>query len=167
MATPRETSIVSYSRTMIVERIFIRPITDSAQIECERIVVVAGQGIEGDRYYGCHDEPGQNLTLIEAEEIEALIHDQGFPYDLSISKRNFITRGIRLNELVGREFMVGDVRLRGVLLCEPCESLGQSLASARVGVEEVVRCLVHKAGLRADVLSSGVIARGAKVTPVV
>lgn len=148
---------------MIVERIFIRPITASAQIECEQVVVVAGQGIEGDRYFACHDEPGQNLTLVEAEEIEAFICGQGSPGDLSISKRNFITRGVRLNKLVGREFMVGEVRLLGVKLCEPCEMLGKSLASADLGAEEVVRRFVHKAGLRVEVLTSGVVTRGEKV----
>jgi MOSC domain-containing protein YiiM len=126
--------------------------------------MVAGAGIEGDRYFGCHDEPGQNVTLVEAEEIEVFIREQGRPHDLSITKRNFITRGVRLNELVGREFMVGEVRMRGVELYEPCGSLGKSLASADLSATDAVRRLVHKAGLRADVLTSGVVTRGAKIT---
>lgn len=125
--------------------------------------MVAGSGIEGDRYFGRHDEPGQNVTLVEAEEIEAFILEQGRPYDLSITKRNLITRGIRLNELAGREFMIGDVRLRGVELCEPCLSLGKSIASVGLPAAAAVKRFVHKAGLRADVLSSGVVMRGAKI----
>ena len=148
---------------MTIERIYIRRTAGEPQIECDQVAMVAGAGIEGDRYFGCHDEPGQNLTLVEAEEIEAFIKAQGRPYDLSITKRNFITRGVRLNELVGREFMIGDVRLRGVLLCEPCLFLGESLATDKLSVAAAVECLVHKAGLRADVLMSGVVTRGAKI----
>jgi MOSC domain-containing protein YiiM len=149
---------------MTIERIFIRQPSNKSQIECEQVTLVAGEGIQGDRYFGHHDEPGQNVTLIEAEEVESFIHEQGRPHDLSMTSRNFITRGVRLNQLVGREFLIGNVRLRGVLLCEPCESLGKSLASAGLSVEEVVRRFVHKAGLRADVLSSGTVMRGAKIT---
>jgi len=149
---------------MVIERIFIRQAHGGSQVECEQAVMIAGAGSAGDRYFGSQDEPGQNLTLVEAEEIEAFIREQKRPYDLSITKRNFITRGVRLNQLVGQEFMVGSVRLRGVLLCEPCEFLGKSLESTDLNVEAVVRRLVHKAGLRVDVLTSGVIARGAKIT---
>jgi MOSC domain-containing protein YiiM len=150
---------------MTIERIFIRQPSRKSQIECEQVTLVAGEGIEGDRYFGHHDEPGQNVTLIEAEEIEVFIQEQGHLYDLSITNRNFITRDVRLNQLVGCEFLIGNVRLRGVLLCEPCESLGKSLASAGLDVEEVVKRFVHKAGLRADVVSGGVVMRGAKITP--
>jgi MOSC domain-containing protein YiiM len=136
------------------------------QAEVDRVNVVSGVGIVGDRYFGRHDEPGQNITLVEAEEIESFIAEHGRPHDLSITNRNVVTRGIRLNELVGREFMVGDVRLRGVELCEPCMGLGKSLASPGLPAAKVVKRLLHRAGLRADVLSSGVIARGAKITPI-
>jgi hypothetical protein len=149
---------------MTVELIFIRHFPDNCQVECTQVIVVVGQGIKDDRYFGRHEEPGQNLTLVEAEEIEAFIQAQGLPDDLSITRRNFITRGVRLNQLVGREFTVGDVRLRGLELCEPCESLGKSLAREGLSAAEVVKQLVHKAGLRADVLSGGVISRGAKIT---
>ena len=149
---------------MTVERIFIGPAAGEPQRECEAIVVVAGSGIEGDRYFGRHDEPGQNLSLIEAEELEAFMRERGGPEDLSASRRNLVTRGVRLNELVGREFLIGAVRLRGVELCEPCLGLGSALASPQLPAAAVVKRLLHRAGLRADVLSSGVIARGAKLT---
>jgi MOSC domain-containing protein YiiM len=149
---------------MTIERIFIRQALFAKQLECKQVEMIAGAGIKDDRYFGRHDEQGQNVTLVEAEEIEVFIREQGLPDDLSITKRNFITRGVRLNQLVGREFMVGNVRLRGVELCEPCESLGKSLAREGLSVAEVVKQLVHKAGLRADVLSSGVITRGAEIT---
>ena len=149
---------------MTVERIFIGPAAGEPQVECESIVVVAGSGIEGDRYFGRQDEPGQNISLIEAEELEAFMRERGDLDDLSASRRNLVTRGIRLNELVGRDFFIGDVKLRGVELCEPCLGLGAALASPELPAADVVKRLLHRAGLRADVLSSGVIALGAKVT---
>lgn len=151
---------------MTVIRIFVRRSPGGPQTELDRATVVAGAGIEGDRYFGCNDEPGQNVTLIEAEEIESFIAEYRRPNDLSITGRNLVTRAIRLNELVGREFMVGDVRLRGVELCEPCLGLGDALAKPELPAAKVVRRLVHRAGLRADALSSGVIAVGAKIAKI-
>jgi MOSC domain-containing protein YiiM len=148
---------------MTIERIFIRRAPGGPQFECDQVLVVAGAGIEGDRYFGRHDEPGQNITLVEAEEIEAFLREQGLPYDLSVTHRNLITRGVRLNELVERQFMIGGVTLRGVELCEPCLGFGKSIASAELPAAAAVKRFVHRAGLRADVLSSGVITRGARV----
>jgi MOSC domain-containing protein YiiM len=148
---------------MSVERIFVKPLSSGLQLEHDQVTVVAGAGIEGDRYFGRHEEPGQNLTLVEAEEIESFLAERKRPYDLSVTSRNLITRGVRLNELVGREFHVGEVKLRGVELCEPCLGFGTALASTDLVAAGVVRHFVHRAGLRADVLTSGVITRGAKV----
>jgi MOSC domain-containing protein YiiM len=148
---------------MKVERIFTSPQPGGPQIEQERVRVVAGSGIEGDRYFGRHEEPGQNLTLIEVEEIEAFFAEQGRAGDLSITHRNLLTRGLRLNELVGVEFEVGEVRLRGVELCEPCLGMGTALSSPVLSAAEVVRRFVHRGGLRADVLTSGVIECGSAV----
>jgi MOSC domain-containing protein YiiM len=148
---------------MVVEQIYTRAPSGGPQLEHEQIEVVAGAGILGDRYFGKQDEPGQNITLIEAEEIEAFIASTGRAHDLSISNRNLVTRGVRLNDLVGREFMVGKVRLRGVELCEPCSGLGHTLKTDAMSVAAVVKRLVHKAGLRADVLTDGVIVKGAPI----
>ncbi len=144
----------------IVEQIFTAPASGQAQATPARVTVIAGAGIEGDRYCGRHDEPGQNITLVEAEELEAFFVDQGRAPDLSLAHRNLVTRDVRLNELVGREFLVGRVRLRGVELCEPCLGVGGALANADWPPARVVKRLLHRAGLRADVLSDGVIARG-------
>jgi MOSC domain-containing protein YiiM len=92
---------------MTVERIFTRPTSASPQTEYQIVNIVAGKGIEGDRYFDKHEEPGQNITFVEAEEIEAFLSDHDLPSDLSISGRNVITRGVRLNKLVDQEFTVG------------------------------------------------------------
>lgn len=148
---------------MHIEYIYTAAVAGSPQQAHERIRVVAGAGIEGDRYFGRHDEPGQNITLVEAEEIELFLHEQQRELAWSVTHRNLVTRGVRLNELVGREFMVGEVRLRGVELCEPCLGLGQALASDAITPAQVVKRLVHRGGLRADVLTDGVIEQGAIV----
>jgi MOSC domain-containing protein YiiM len=148
---------------MNVERIFTAPKSGMAQVEQASIRVIAGSGIEGDRYFGRQDEPGQNLTLIEIEEVEAFLREQQRGSDVSITHRNLLTRGVKLNDLVGVEFSIGDVRLRGVELCEPCLGMGKALASPNVTAAQVVKRFVHRGGLRADVLSSGVIERGAAV----
>lgn len=148
---------------MIVERVFVRPSQSAGQDERESVLAIAGTGIEGDRYFGRNDAPGQNLTLVEAEEIEAFLAELGRPADLSITRRNLVTRGVRLNALLGREFSIGAVRLRGIELCEPCNSLGKALAGPELDAASVVRRLTHRAGLRADILSSGEIVRGAQL----
>jgi hypothetical protein len=143
---------------MSIERIFTRTKRRAAQLEHARVRVVAGKGIEGDRYFGREDEPGQNVTFIEAEEIEAFQRALGRPIDLSLSGRNIVTRGVRLNDLVGREFSVGAVRFRGVELVRALRRTGRRHWPPRSHSAQVVKRLVHRAGLRADALSTGEIA---------
>ena len=152
---------------MTIERIFIRRSEGEPQLEQASVRVVAGKGIEGDRYFGREDEPGQNVTFIEAEEIEAFMQALNRPLDFSLSGRNIVTRGIRLNDLAGREFTVGNVRFRGVELCEPCGGFGRAMTSPGVSPAQVVKRMVHRAGLRADALSTGEIARGATLEALV
>ncbi len=132
--------------------------------ELERLTaarIVAGAGIEGDRYFGKEQQyPGQNITLIEAEEIERFNLDNNASAGLLDTRRNIVTRGVRLAPLVGKEFTIGTVRFRGVELCEPCAVLGAGLASAGMSEATVVRKFVHRAGLRADALSTGTIRIG-------
>ena len=147
----------------MIERIFTRSSVTGTTQEHQTVRVMAGAGIEGDRYFDRHDEPGQNITLIEAEVVERFNADHGTQHDPAVTGRNLVTRGVRLNDLLGKEFTVGSVRLRGVELCEPCLGFGEALASAELAPPQVVRHFVNKGGLRADVLSSGEIAVGARV----
>ena len=148
---------------MIIERIFLAPEPGGALAEVSRARVLAGAGLEGDRYFNAKDEPGQNITLVEAEVIDEFNANFGARHELSCTRRNLVTRGVRLSLLVGKEFFVGSVRLRGVEFCEPCMGLGEALASERVTPSAAVRYLVHRAGIRAEVLSSGTIAAGAEI----
>ncbi len=113
---------------------------------------VAGQGLEGDRYFFAGGAgSGEALTLIEAEAIE----DVGLTG--AQSRRQVVVRGSGLNDLVGKRFRVGEVECLGVELCEPCRHL-QSLT--RPGI---IKDLIHRGGLRADILSGGMISVGDKV----
>jgi len=116
---------------------------------------LAGRGLDGDRHVAGTGTfpsglPGSALTLIEAEVCESFDP----PLTASEHRRNVVTRGVELNGLVGREFTVGRVRCRGMRLCEPC-TVVQRYAS-----RPVLRQLVHRGGLRADILEDGEIAVG-------
>jgi MOSC domain-containing protein YiiM len=117
-------------------------------------VEVTADGVVGDRYGEARD-----LTLIEAEALEGLLVDTGIELSAAESRRQVLTRGIRLNDLVGQRFSVGGVECVGQELCEPCAHL-QGLT--RPGV---LRGLVHRGGLRADIVSGGRIAVGDAVAP--
>jgi MOSC domain-containing protein YiiM len=120
---------------------------------------IPGRGLEGDRYFDqkgtfSKPEPDRELTLIEAEAIEAMKRELGVDYGLSDSRRNVVTRGVPLNHLVGREFWIGEVRARGLRLCEPCSHL------QKLSHERVLPGLVHRGGLRAQILTAGMIRVG-------
>jgi MOSC domain-containing protein YiiM len=121
----------------------------------ERVRVVAGRGIEGDRKF----DSNHDLTLVEAEALEGLTEDTGIELGPGESRRQVMTRGVSLNELVGKRFRVGELECVGEELCEPCDHL-QSLTKPGV-----LRGLVHRGGLCAEVLSGGEIAVGDSVEP--
>ena len=131
----------------------------------ETAELTAGRGIVSDRHYFRPDmEPKRELTLIESEQIEHLNRDSGLDLSPEECRRNIVTRGIRLNDLVGREFRLGAVRLRGMELCEPCAYLADLLhQQGRLGDltrPEFVARLTHRAGLRARVLDGGMLSAG-------
>ena len=120
---------------------------------------VPGQGLEGDRYFDhkgtfSKPQPDRELTLIEAEAIEALRSEFQVDFGLTASRRNIVTRGVPLNHLVDKEFWIGDVKARGLRLCEPCAHL------QRLSHPKVLPGLVHRGGLRAQILTEGMIRVG-------
>lgn len=145
-----------------VLQIYIAPAGKAPMQSVQKIHAVTGRGLEGDRYFtgtgtfvkGGHTPASQQASLIEAEAIEALERDDGIKLNPGDSRRNIITRGIALNHLVGMEFTVGEVRLRGIKLCEPCGHL-ESLTQ-----KGVKNGLIHRGGLRAQVLTDGLIRVG-------
>ena len=139
--------------------IYIAP-AGAAEMESLPVAEVeTGRGIVGDRYYaqlGTFSKkneirPDQEITLIESEEIDRFNGSAGLTLGYGAARRNVITRGVRLNDLVGQQFQVGTVSLEVIRLCEPCPHLA-SLVS-----DKVLPGLVHRAGLRARILSGGSI----------
>ena len=128
----------------------------------ERVRALAGRGLEGDRYaagIGTFSERlgKRDVTLIESEALEAYTRESGQKLSAAEARRNLLTQGVRLNDLVGREFQVGTVRLRGLRLSEPCTHL---MRLTRPGT---LRGLVHRGGLVAEVLCDGELAVGDKI----
>ena len=147
--------------TGTVEALVIAPDAVAPVVLVDAVVAHPDRGIEGDRYFDgrgtfASGRPGSALTLVDAEVLEALAAQRdGHAVD---HRRNVVTRGTDLNALVGRDFMLGAVRCRGRRLCEPCAHLH------RLNGGGLLRPMVHRGGLRADILSAGTIHLGDALT---
>ena len=140
-----------------VEQIAIAAERPQLPVPVPSVRAEAGHGMAGEYHWSETPETGQSLTLIAAEALEDLREDTGIELSHEASRRNVLTRGIDLNALVGRRFTVGGVECEGVELCEPCNTL------AKLTERGVLRGLVHRGGLRADILAGGEIAVGDRV----
>ena len=149
----------------MVEAIHIAPEAARPLVPLAAVRAVRGRGLEGDRYfhqvgtYSNHPGSGRDVTLIEAEAIEALARETGIALEPGASRRNIVTRNVPLNRLVGAVFQVGDVLLQGTRLCEPCLHL------ERLTRKGVLDGLIHRGGLRTVVLESGTMRVGDLVLP--
>jgi MOSC domain-containing protein YiiM len=130
-------------------------------VSVSEVRAIPCRGLEGDRYFHAAGtfsrghELDAELTLIEAEAIEALARERSLSLEPVDSLRNLLTRDIALNDLVGREFMVGEGRVHGHGLCEPCQHL-QRLT----GRPAILDGLLHRGGLGAQVLAEGTVRVG-------
>src|SRR5919198_5439534 len=148
----------------VVEHIHIATAAGASVRALDAVDAIPRVGLDGDRYaYGrghYRDEcVSRDLTLIEAETIEALRRRHGIALAPGETRRNVTTRGVDLNALVGHRFGVGEALCQGTRLCEPCQYL------ADLTSKPLVRALVHRGGLRADILRGGRIRRGDSVQP--
>ena len=150
-----------------VEGLAVAPEAEADMRLLEVASARAGRGLDGDRYAAgagtfsprADRRPGYDLTLMAAEVLDDLTA-AGHPVDFAATRRNVLTRGIDVNALVGRTFRIGDVLCEGRRLCEPCVHLD------RLSGPGLLRPLIHKGGLRADILTDGEIRLGAPVQPV-
>ena len=132
----------------------------SNMLNVNQIVLEAGKGIFGDRYYNQEGtfsnkgeiEPDRDVTLIEIEKIDALNKEHNLDITAEDFRRNIVVSNCDLNSLVGKEFQIGEVVLKGLRLCEPCKYLSNKLDN-----EKVLSQMVHKAGLRAQIIKGGSI----------
>ena len=144
--------------------IAIHPSKAAPMAPRDSVAVVAGSGIVDDYYsLGKHGSgvvrPDQQVTLIEAEAIAAACHDYKLEFDHLATRRNLLTEGAPLNHLVGKDFSVGEVILRGVELCEPCGHV------EKLTIPGIKQSLIHRGGLRAQVVRSGTLQVGDVIRP--
>jgi len=126
--------------------------------ELDSIDVVANKGIVGDRHFKDFNDPYCQLSLIESENIDYYNIKYGLNIPYIDFRRNIVTSGIQLNELVGKKLKIGDVELEGVDLCRPCKHLTEMLGEANI-LKEFLR----RGGLRCQILSSSKIKIGDKI----
>jgi MOSC domain-containing protein YiiM len=139
-----------------VSHIFVAPQRGAPMRSLSAVQALADCGLDGDRYgiLKNRKSPDYQLTLIELEQIEAFTVRSGRPMAPDQPRRNLVTVGVNLNALCGQRFLVGDVELEGLELCEPCGLL------AKRTHRDVLKFLVHKGGLRARIRSGGLIRVG-------
>lgn len=149
--------------TGTIESIHIASAAKRPTQAVDQVQAIPGVGLTGDRYAQqqgtfSKPEPDFELTLIEAEAIDAIKREYEIALAPGDARRNLVTRDVPLNHLVGREFSIGEVRIRGIRLCEPCSHL-QAVTNL-----PVIKSLRHRGGLRAQILTGGVIRVGDRVT---
>ena len=137
----------------------------SEMILAESLSCVVGKGIEGDRYFlgtGTFSQalagtPDYQVTLIESEEIDCFNRENRLNLTYGSFRRNVVTQGIKLNPLVGKQFSIGGVVLEAIRYCEPCGYL------AKVLMPEVLPQMVGRCGLRAKIMTGGVVSLGQSI----
>lgn len=147
-----------------VEQIAIAPQAEAPMQIVDSVRALPGRGLEGDRYADSAgtfsprgaNRPGYEVTLFAAEVLDDLAAE-GVPTTFADTRRNVLTRGVDVNALVGREFHIGEVRLHGLRYAEPCVHLDRINGTPRL------RALIHRGGLRADILRGGELRPGLPV----
>jgi MOSC domain-containing protein YiiM len=158
LAAPKRTAVG------VVQHIHVADDAGAPMRALDWVRAIAGVGLEGDRYaYGRghyqDKRVSRDLTLIETEALEALAREHGIELASGETRRNLSTSGVDLNELVGRHFWIGEVLCLGTRLCEPCRHL------AELTRKPLLRPLVRRGGLRADIVRGGVILIGDEIHP--
>ncbi len=126
--------------------------------EVDAIQVVKNQGIIGDRHFSKFNDPYNQLSLIESENIDYYNLKYGLNIPYVNFRRNVITKGVRLNDLVDKKFIIGDVMLEGVDLCRPCRHLADTLNQ-----DNIIKEFLRRGGLRCQILSSSILKIGDKI----
>ena len=121
-------------------------------IDVNSVEVIAKKGIVNDRYFKNNNKEDIQITLIESENIDNCNKDLGIEIPYINFRRNIITKGISLNELIGKEILLGKVRIKGIRLCDPCKYLQNQLNQ-----EKLIKNLFNRGGLRCNILTNGKI----------
>ncbi len=121
-------------------------------IETNEINLIAGKGVIGDRHFKDYNDPLNQLSIIESENID----EYNLKYKLNIPylnfRRNIVTKGIKLNDLVEKKILIGSVKLEVIDLCRPCRHLSEKL-----GRYDIIKEFLRKGGIRCQILNDGKI----------
>ena len=120
--------------------------------EVKQISLIAGKGILGDLHFHEYNDARKQLTLIESENIDYYNKNFNLNIPYLSFRRNIITKGIQLNELVGKKLLIGKVELKGIDLCRPCKNLQEMLRQ-----NNIIKEFLKKGGLRCEILNNGII----------
>ena len=142
----------------IVYEIGITEKNNKAIEKNQSIEVIASKGIVGDRYFHDFNGDREQITLIESENIDYYNKTFNTEFDYLDFRRNLVTKNLRLNDLVGKTIIVGEIRLKVNDLCRPCKNLQN-----RLGKNNIIKEFLKRGGLRCEILSSGTINVGDKI----
>ena len=126
--------------------------------ESSKIKLIAGKGIVGDRHFHESNSVRNQITLIESENIDYYNNKFNTNYSYLDFRRNVVTKGIQLNNLVGKKLLIGNVKVQGHDLCRPCKHLEETLKG-----KDVIKEFLRRGGLRCEILNSGIITIGDEI----
>ena len=135
-----------------VFKIGITKSNDQSIKEVKQISLLAGKGILGDLHFHERNDARKQLTLIESENIDYYNKNFNLNIPYLSFRRNIITKGIQLNELVGKKLLIGKVELKGIDLCRPCKNLQEILRQ-----NNIIKEFLRKGGLRCEIINNGII----------
>ena len=139
-------------------KIGITELNNREIVEVNTIDLIAGKGVIGDRHFKDYNDPYNHLSIIESESID----EYNKKYNLNIPylnfRRNIITRGIKLNDLIDKKILIGNVQLNVIDLCRPCRHLSEKL-----GKDNIIKELLRKGGIRCEILNDGKISTGDQI----
>ena len=127
--------------------------------EVDSIKVLANKGVIGDRHFNDYNDPYCQLSLIESENIDYYNAKFGLNISYIDFRRNIVTKGIKLNNLVGKKILIGNVKVEGIDLCRPCRHLTEMLSQ-----NNILKEFLRSGGLRCQILSSSNIFVGDKIS---
>jgi len=139
-------------------KIGITELNNKEIVEIYTIDLIAGKGVIGDRHFKDYNGPYNHLSIIESENID----EYNKKYNLDIPyldfRRNIVTRGIKLNDLIEKKLMIGDVKLEVIDLCRPCRHLSEKLEK-----NNIIKEFLRKGGIRCEILNNGKISTGDQI----
>ena len=133
-------------------KIGITELNNKAIFEVNTIDLIAGKGIIGDRHFKDYNDPYNHLSIIESENIDEYNKEYNLDIPYLDFRRNIVTRGIKLNDLIEKKIMIGNVNLEVIDLCRPCRHLSEKLEK-----DNIIKEFLRKGGIRCQILNDGKI----------